>query len=120
MILISQPFFVMMYWLIYTFGDIGKLFGILLLIIQVSSSVGIFPIEIAPKAFSSISPLIPIKYSINILKEGFGGYNNHTFNEIHLILLGILISFTTITLLTIALKNHIQKKFTFSNPENIS
>lgn len=110
-ILIDLCFFSIVYWVISLFGDIGKFFAIILLIVQISASAGTFPIETAPKIFMDIFPFIPMKYSVNLLKEVFGGINIVFYKYNFLFLLYLLIAFVFINLVSIFIKNFISKKY---------
>lgn len=68
-LLIALAFFSIIFLLIIYLEDIGKLLSVLILIIQLSASGGTFPIETTPMLFRTIYNYMPMKYSINLLKE---------------------------------------------------
>jgi|GEM_PF-969561 putative membrane protein len=67
-IFISLVFNAIMQLLSFAFGKIGELFGILLLMIQLTSASGTFPVESAPRFFQAANPLIPMTYAIRGLR----------------------------------------------------
>ncbi|MDB1145095.1 MAG: YhgE/Pip domain-containing protein [Alcaligenaceae bacterium] len=67
--LIFVAFFLIVYGLILWFKDPGKFAAILLLILQLSASGGTFPIETTPPFYQSLYALMPMRYSIALLKE---------------------------------------------------
>ena len=61
------------YTLTVSFGDVGKAIAVILMVIQVAGSGGTFPIEVAPKIFQSVYPLMPFAHSMAALRETIGG-----------------------------------------------
>ncbi|MBW6410536.1 YhgE/Pip domain-containing protein [Clostridium weizhouense] len=55
------------------FGNVGKVIGIVLLVLQIGGSGGTFPIELTPKFFQRLNPLLPFTYAISFLRECIGG-----------------------------------------------
>lgn len=73
---IVYSFFV--YSLVYTFGDIGKAIGVILLVIQIGGSGGTFPIDVTPNFFISINPYLPFTFVIEAMRECVcGTYSNN-------------------------------------------
>ena len=46
---------------------------IILLVLQISSSGGNFPIEVSSPFFQHLYPFLPFTYAVNLLREGVGG-----------------------------------------------
>jgi len=46
-------------------GTSGKFFALILLILQLTSSGGTYPVEVAPKFFQTIAPYLPMIYSVD-------------------------------------------------------
>lgn len=67
-ILISLTFISIMQLLSFCFGKIGELIGIILLMIQLTSASGTFPVESAPRFFQVMNPLVPMTYAIRGLR----------------------------------------------------
>lgn len=55
--------------LVAAFGNIGKFFAIILLILQLGSSEGTFPIQLTNQFFQNIHPYSPMTYVIKALRE---------------------------------------------------
>ena len=64
----------LMFALAYAFRHIGKAIAVILLIVQIPGSSGMFPIEMMPDFFQVIHPLLPFTYSIDAMREAIGGF----------------------------------------------
>ena len=64
----------LMYALAYAFRHIGKAIAVILLIMQIPGSSGMFPVEMMPAFFQAIHPLLPFTYSIDAMREAIGGF----------------------------------------------
>lgn len=60
-------------WLVGAFGSVGKFLGIALLMLQVTSASGTFPIETAPAFFRALNPLLPMTHVIVGLRQAISG-----------------------------------------------
>ncbi|WP_370773636.1 YhgE/Pip family protein [Clostridium sp.] len=69
----SIIFTLILYSLCSVFGNIGKVLGIVLLVIQIGGSGGTFPIQLTPKFFQVINPFLPFTYAISFAREAIGG-----------------------------------------------
>lgn len=69
----SIVFVNMIYTLTVSLGDIGKAVSVILLVVQVAGTGGTFPIEVAPKFFQAVYPLLPFTHSMAALRETVGG-----------------------------------------------
>lgn len=69
----SVIFTIILYSLCSVFGNVGKVLGIVLLVIQIGGSGGTFPIQLTPKFFQAINPFLPFTYSISFAREAIGG-----------------------------------------------
>ena len=67
--LIAVTFMSIIQCLIRNLGDIGKFLGLIILVLQLASSGGTFPIPLIDKGFQSISSLLPMTYAIKIVKD---------------------------------------------------
>ncbi|OPX43506.1 ABC-2 family transporter protein [Ruminiclostridium hungatei] len=72
-IIISLSFTSIMRFLLVQLRDVGKFTAILLLILQLTSCGGTFPMELVPNFFNAINPFMPMTYSVNALKEVISG-----------------------------------------------
>ncbi|WP_339060718.1 YhgE/Pip domain-containing protein [Tepidibacillus marianensis] len=68
-ILLSMTFIAVIQGLVSVLGDAGRFLAIVLLMLQLTSSAGTFPLELTPKFFQYISPYLPMTYSVKGLKE---------------------------------------------------
>ena len=64
-----------MYTLVASFGNVGKAISVLLLIVQVTSSNGSYPLQLLPDFATILSPLMPATYVISAMRAAmFGVY----------------------------------------------
>lgn len=56
-----------------TLKHIGKALAVLLLIMQIPGSSGMYPIEMMPPFFQQVHPLLPFTYGISAMREAIGG-----------------------------------------------
>ena len=61
------------YSLVSVFGNVGKVLGIILLVLQVAGSGGTFPIQLTPRFFQLVNPFLPFTYTISFAREAIGG-----------------------------------------------
>lgn len=74
---ISFTFTLMIYTLTISFGDIGKAFAVVIMVIQIAGSSGTYPIELLPDIFQAIYRYFPFPYAINAMRETISGmYEN--------------------------------------------
>lgn len=67
----------MIYTLTVSFGDVGKAFVVVVMVIQIAGSSGTYPIEILPQFNQNIYKYFPFPYAINAMRETIGGmYEN--------------------------------------------
>ncbi|KHF38913.1 YhgE/Pip domain-containing protein [Halalkalibacter okhensis] len=72
-VVIAIVFMTIVYTLASILGNIGKALAIVLLVLQLSSGGGTFPIEVAPPFYQLVHPFMPFAYAINLLREAVGG-----------------------------------------------
>lgn len=72
-ILTSITFAVIVYTACSVLGNVGKVLSIILLVIQIGGSGGTFPIELTPRFFQRIHPVLPFTYTISLMRESIGG-----------------------------------------------
>ena len=72
-VFISIVFCMIVYTLVSVFGNAGKALAMILLVLQISASGGTFPIEVMPKFFQAIHPILPFTYAIGGMRETVGG-----------------------------------------------
>ena len=69
----SIIFTFILYSLCSVLGNVGKVLGIVLLVLQIGGSGGTFPIQLTPKFFQAINPFLPFTYAISFAREAIGG-----------------------------------------------
>lgn len=69
----SMVFNFIVYSLVSVFGNIGKAMAIVLLVLQIAAAGGTFPIQVTPKFFQVINPMLPFTYAISASREALGG-----------------------------------------------
>ena len=70
---ISFVYVNIIYALSVAFKHIGKAIGVILVIVQIPGSSGMYPIEMMPPFFNWLHPLLPFTYGINAMRECVGG-----------------------------------------------
>lgn len=70
---VSIIFCIIIYSLVSLFGNLGKGIAIIMLVLQIGSSGGTFPIQVVPGLFRFLSPLLPFTYSVSLLRETIAG-----------------------------------------------
>ncbi|TLG72460.1 YhgE/Pip domain-containing protein [Culicoidibacter larvae] len=68
-IAISLVFVSIMLSLILLLGDIGRLLAIVILILQLTSAGGTFPVDLVPGLFQFLHPILPFTYAVDALRD---------------------------------------------------
>ncbi len=68
-----------MYTFVVSFANLGKAFGVLLLILQVTSAGGSFPLQLLPPIFQVLSPYVPATHVINAMRAAMMGVYQNDF-----------------------------------------
>ncbi|MCH4209483.1 YhgE/Pip domain-containing protein [Bifidobacterium sp.] len=77
-----------------TFMHIGKVMCIVLVMLQIPGSSGLYPTELLPHFFRAISPFLPFTPAVNALRETIGGfYDGHWLGYMTRLLLFAAIAF---------------------------
>ena len=106
LIFTSIVFATIMYSLVFVFGNLGKVIGIVLLVLQVAGSGGTFPIQLTPEFFQNIYNYLPFTYAISLQREAIGGISNYIlYRDIFILCIYIIISI----LIVFLLNNHVRK-----------
>ncbi len=93
-VIASVIFVTIIYSLTVSFGDVGKAISIVFLVLQVAGSGGTFPIQVTPKFFQMVNPLLPFTHIINAMRECVGGmYQNDYYRYLGYALIFIPISY---------------------------
>lgn len=90
-LLISLLFSAIIYTTVCLLGNVGKAVCIVLLVLQIGSSGGTFPIQMTSSFFQALYPKVPFTYSISLLREAVGGVYIPAVNRDMKILLTYLV-----------------------------
>jgi putative membrane protein len=77
-----------------SFMHIGKVLWIVLVMVQIPGSSGMYPIELLPGFFRAMSPFLPFTHAVNAQRETIGGfYDGHWATDIFRLLLFAVAAF---------------------------
>ncbi|HWT73936.1 MAG TPA: YhgE/Pip domain-containing protein [Mobilitalea sp.] len=117
--LVSLVFISIVQFLMVHLKDVGKLLPIVLLILQLTSCGGTFPMETVPKFFNILYPYMPMTYSVELFKQAITDANSHDVIYNGGILFAILVAFMSLTILFSIVKQRKAEKTDFTVPEQI-
>ncbi len=93
--LITITFMVLIYSFVSILGNAGKALSILILVLQISTTNGIYPVFVMNGFFQAISPYLPMTYGIEMLRNALLGMYWPSFElgvaVMFIILIGILV-----------------------------
>jgi putative membrane protein len=98
---------IIVYSLTSAFGNAGKAMAIIILVLQITATAGIFPLEILPPFFQAIHPYLPLTYAVGALREVVGGvlWNTYWYN------IGAMTIFPVVAfILTLLIKEKLDKR----------
>lgn len=105
-ILLSFVFIAVIQSLIFIFGDAGRFLSLVLLMLQLTSCGGTFPLELVPKFFVKINPYLPMTYATSALREIISGIDYGVLRKDILMLLAFMVAFMIVSII---LKNRIDR-----------
>jgi len=91
----SIVFMLFIYSMTVSFGKVGEALSIVIMVLQVAGSGGTFPIELLPRAYQVIQPIMPFYPAMNALRETIGGF----YQNDYLYYMAMLLAHTIIPLL---------------------
>jgi len=103
--LVSMVFISIIQFLMVYLKDAGKFLCMLLLILQLTSCGGTFPMETVPKLFNYLYGFMPMTYSVGLFKQSISGVNAPDLLFNAGILFCILVVFMTLTVIFSKLKS---------------
>jgi putative membrane protein len=103
--LVSLTFVSMVGFFVICLGSGGKLLSLFVLVLQLASCAGTFPMETLPDAFKFFYPYMPMTYSVKLFKEAISGSANATAGKSALILGIVCIVFLVATIIWDTLRN---------------
>lgn len=98
-ILMSLAFIAIIQCLIFILGDAGRLLAIVLLILQLTSCAGTFPLELVPNFFKVLNPFMPFTYCVSALREIISGNNLALIGHDMFVLSATLVVFLVISMI---------------------
>ncbi|MTV82703.1 YhgE/Pip domain-containing protein [Secundilactobacillus folii] len=66
---ISFTFAIIMFNLVFMLGNAGKVVIVLLMLIQLFGTGGMYPLEVVPKDLAALSPFVPFTYCLQLFRE---------------------------------------------------
>lgn len=102
--LVSLVFIAIVQFFIVFLKDAGKFISLLLLILQLTSCGGTFPMETVPKIFNVLYPYMPMTYSVGLFKQAISGVETSAVLYNAGILGAMLIIFMALTLICSIIK----------------
>lgn len=103
-ILVSNCFLAIIDFLIENFGDVGKFIALIILVLQLGASGGTFPIETVTKGFRFLNPVLPMTYTIKLLKEALVSIESNLLTKYFLIVFLIFTFFFVINIVQAYIK----------------
>lgn len=97
--LVSVVFISIIQFLMVYLKDLGKFLSMLLLILQLTSCGGTFPMETVPKFFNMLYKYMPMTYSVGLFKQSISGVKVSELMINIVVLSAILIVFMTLTVI---------------------
>ncbi|NDI35391.1 YhgE/Pip family protein [Chengkuizengella sediminis] len=118
-ILTSLTYMSLIQFLVTVLHDAGRFVAIVLLILQLTTSAGTFPLELIPSSLQTISTWLPMTYSVTGFKEIISGGVNYSviWQEAAIVQLSFISIFSVLTLIYFIYKYKKMKNGTVSNTE---
>lgn len=91
--IIGLSFMLIVYTLTLSFGNVGKALSVILLVMQVAGSGGIFPIQMEGDLFQALYPYLPFVYSMKSMQACIAGIYGNEYVVSLLVLLAFTIPF---------------------------
>lgn len=107
-IIASIVFMAIMQMIMTVFKIPGKIVAIVLLMLQITSSAGTFPVQMTPAFFRAVHPYLPMTYSIIGLRQAMAGRNSGAIISS----IGILVLFGVIAFAITSIVAHIKRNVT--------
>ncbi len=102
---------IIVYSLTSTLGNAGKSLAIIILVLQITATAGIYPVQLLPPFFQAIHPYLPLTYAIGALREVIGGiiWSSYWYN---ILILAIFPALTFV--MTLIIKEKLNKRAQWS------
>ena len=59
--------------LVFSFGNVGKVFAVLLMILQIFGTGGLYPLEVIPNGLTNFAKFLPFTYAVSAFRESIAG-----------------------------------------------
>lgn len=109
-VLIANTFVAIIEFLITNFKDIGKFIALILLVLQLAAAGGTFPIETVTAGFRWLHKILPMSYTINLLKESLIKIESTLLTKNFMIVFAIFLVFLVINIVNDIRYQHKKKK----------
>lgn len=96
-LLTSYVFLALIQMLVSIFGDPGRFIAIVVLILQLTTSAGTFPLELIPSPLQVFNKLLPMTYTVQAFKSSISTGDMTFLMQNYGVLLGFLVAFLAIT-----------------------
>ncbi|NBI28013.1 hypothetical protein ERL59_03440 [Chengkuizengella sp. YPA3-1-1] len=118
-ILTSLTYMALIQFLVTVFHDAGRFVAIVLLILQLTTSDGTFPLELIPSSLQTISTWLPMTYSVTGFKEIISGGVNYSiiWQEAAIVQLTFITIFSVLTLIYFIYKYRKMRNGTVNHTE---
>ena len=83
----SAVYVLIVYALAVALKHVGKALAVLLVVLQIPGASGLYPIQMQPSLFRTLSPWLPFTYGINAMREAVAGFYDGYFARDLLVLL---------------------------------
>lgn len=94
--LVSFVFLIIMFNLVFMLGNAGKVVSVLLMLVQLFGTGGVYPLQVVPADLAALAPFLPFTYSIQMFREALTIPDWGVYWHDMLILLCIALFFTVI------------------------
>lgn len=98
-IVTSLTFMALVQILVTVFGDAGRFVAIVLLILQLTTSAGTFPLELLPSKLQLFNQWLPMTYSVDLFKSAISIESGTGFYSSMGVLIGFITVFSFMTLI---------------------
>lgn len=96
-------------------GNVGKFIAVILLILQLSSSAGTFPIQTAGNLYQTLHPVLPMSYAVTAMREVIFDFEAVLTTQSTMVYLAVII---VVAIIVFSLINLL--KFKFRKFENVT
>ncbi|MFD1672343.1 YhgE/Pip family protein [Agrilactobacillus yilanensis] len=114
LLLIGLTFMSIVVWLNLVFGKAGAFFSMVLLVLQLGSSAGTYPIELSSHFFQVLHPWLPMTYGVNGLRQALM-IGDSIWPDVRVLFIFFTI-FTLLTLLFFTRRRSKMKSINFDDP----